>query len=128
MVRRHLLRASRAPCRRTRMPKKKKAKAVTVDGIPIKPISPAEHRRLEMRIKKKYEKLRRRYPEVHGKKVDWISYWHAEGYPSFTVRSTDRKCFSIVCSAKIEKNVVDFSDVKTDESVIIGKYYGGRAS
>jgi hypothetical protein len=33
-----------------------------VDGIPIKPISPAEHGRLEKRIKKKYEKLRRRYP------------------------------------------------------------------
>ncbi len=48
------------------MPKKKKPKAVMVDGIPIKPISPAEHRRLERRIKKKYEKLRRRYPEVHG--------------------------------------------------------------
>jgi hypothetical protein len=46
------------------MPKKKKPKAVMVDGIPIKPISPAEHRRLERRIKKKYEKLRQRYPEV----------------------------------------------------------------
>jgi hypothetical protein len=44
------------------MPRKKKPKAVMVDGIPIKPISPAEHRRLERRIKKKYEKLRRRYP------------------------------------------------------------------
>jgi hypothetical protein len=28
------------------MPKKKKPKAVVVDGIPIKPISPAEHMRL----------------------------------------------------------------------------------
>ncbi len=46
------------------MPKKKKPKAVMVDGIPIKPISAAEHRRLDRRIKKKYEKLRRRYPEV----------------------------------------------------------------
>ncbi len=41
------------------MHKKKKRKAVMVDGIPIKPISPAEHRRLDRRIKKKYEKLRR---------------------------------------------------------------------
>ena len=37
------------------MPKKKKPKAVMVDGIAIKPISPAEHRRLDRRIKKKYE-------------------------------------------------------------------------
>ena len=49
------------------MPKKKKPKAVMVDGIPIEPISPAEHRRLEGRIKKKYEKLRRRYPMAKGR-------------------------------------------------------------
>src|SRR5258708_17269148 len=118
MVPRHLLRASRAPCGRTRMPKKKKAKAVTVDGIPIKPISPAEHRRLEMRIKKKHEKLRRRYPEVHGKKVDWISHFHEEGYLSFNVRFTDGKNFSILCSPTIVTNVVDFSYVKTSDSLI----------
>ena len=44
----------------------KKLKVVMVDDIPIKPISAAERRRLERRIKKKHEKLRRRYPEVHG--------------------------------------------------------------
>jgi hypothetical protein len=44
------------------MPKKKKSKAAMVEGIPIKPISPEEHRRLERRIRKKYEKLRRRLP------------------------------------------------------------------
>ena len=105
---------------------KKKTKAVMVDGIPIKPISPAEHRRLERRIKKKYEKLRRRYPEVHGKKVDWISHWHEEGYLSFNVRFTDGKNFSILCSPTIVTNVVDFSDVKTGDSVIIREYYKRR--
>ena len=105
---------------------KKKPKAVMVDGIPIKPISPAEHRRLERRIKKKYEKLRRRYPEVHGKKVDWISHWHEEGYLSFNVRFTDGKNFSILCSPTIATNVVDFSDVKTGDSVIIREYYRRR--
>ena len=37
------------------MPKKKKPKAVMVDGIPIKPVSPAEQKGLERRITKKYE-------------------------------------------------------------------------
>src|SRR3989442_10983846 len=111
MVRRHLLRALTAPCRRTRMPKKKKTKVVLVDGIPIKPISPAEHRRLERRIKKKYEKLRRRYPEVHGKKVDWISHGSEEGYLFFSVRFTDGKNFSILCSPIILTDIVDFSDM-----------------
>jgi hypothetical protein len=38
------------------MPKKKKPKAVMVDDISTKPISPAEHRRLERRIKKEVPK------------------------------------------------------------------------
>src|SRR5260370_31479299 len=104
------------------MPKKKKPKAGMVDGIPISPISPAEHRRLERRIKKKYEKLRRRYPEVHGKKGDWISHWHEEGYLSFNVRFTDGKNFSILCSPTIVTHDVAFSDVKTRESLIIREY------
>src|SRR6266536_5894327 len=123
MVRRHLLRASRAPCRRTRMPKKKKPKAVMVDGIPIKPISPAEHRRLERRIKKKYEKLRRRYPEVQGKKVDWISHWYEEGLCFFNVRFTDGKNFSVACRPVIVTDSIDFSDMKTGDDVIIREYY-----
>jgi hypothetical protein len=61
------------------MPKKKKPKTVMVDGIPIKPISPAEHRRLERRIKKKYDRFRRRYPEVHGKVVDFITHSIEDG-------------------------------------------------
>src|SRR5205823_12348379 len=54
-------------------------------------ISPAEHRRLERQIKEKYEKPGRRYPEVHGEEVEWISHWHEEGYLSFNVRFTDVK-------------------------------------
>src|SRR6267378_1140552 len=126
MVLRHLLRVSRVECGGTRVPKKKKPKAVMVDDIPIKPMSLAEHRRLERRIKKKYEKLRRRYREVHGKKVDWISHWHEQGYLSFNVRFTDGKDFSILCSPTIVTNVVDFSDVKPSDSVIIREYYRRR--
>ena len=108
------------------MPKKKKTKAMMVDGIPITPISPAEHRRLEKRIKKKHEKLRRRYPEVHGKKVDWISHGYEEGYLFFNVRFTDAKNFSILCSPTIVTDIVDFSDMKTGDDVIIREYYYRR--
>src|SRR2546426_9654963 len=113
MVRRHPVRVSRAPCRRTRMPKKKRRKAVMVDGIPIKPISAAEHRRLDRRIKKKYEKLRKRYREVHGKRVDWISHWVEEGILFFTVRFTDGKCFSVTYSPCVILDSGDFSDMST---------------
>jgi len=45
---------------------KKTSKVVMVDGVPIKPISAVEHRRLDKRIKRKHERLRKRYREVHG--------------------------------------------------------------
>jgi hypothetical protein len=108
------------------MPRKKKLKAVCDGETALTAISAAEHRHLDKRIKKKHEKLRKRYPEVHGKKVDWISHWHEDGYLSFNVRFTDGKNFSILCSATIVTNVVDFSDVKTGDSVIIREYYRRR--
>jgi hypothetical protein len=101
----------------------KKSKAVMVDGIPIKPISAAEHRRLDRRIKKKHEKLRKRYREVHGKKVDWISHWIEEGTLFFTVRFTDGKCFSVTYSACFRLDTVDFSDMSTGDDVVLKPYY-----
>lgn len=104
----------------------KKAKVVWVDNIPVKPISAAEHKRLEKRIKKKHERLRRRYPEVHGKKVDWISHTYEEGLLFFNVRFTDGKNFSITCQPMIVIDMVDFSDMKTGDDVIIREYYQRR--
>jgi len=102
---------------------KKKSKVVMVDGIPIKPISAAEHKRFDSRIRKKHEKLRKRYREVHGKKVDWISHWIEEGILFFTVRFTDGKCFSVTYSPGVNLDTVDFSDMSTGDDVILKHYY-----
>jgi hypothetical protein len=104
----------------------KKPKTVWVGSTPVTPISEAEHRRLDKRIKKKHEKLRRRYPEVHGKQVDWISHGYESGHFFFNVQFTDGKNFSIVCSPKIVTDIVDFSDRKTGEDIIIRQYYRRR--
>ncbi len=101
----------------------KKPKVVMVDGIPTKPISAAEQKRLDRRIEKRHEKLRRRYPEVHGKKVDWISHWYEEGLCFFTVRFTDGKEFSVACHPVIVTDTIDFSDMKTGDDIIIREYY-----
>jgi hypothetical protein len=102
-------------------------KSKVEDSIPLKPISAAEHRRLDKRIKKKHEKLRRRYPEVHGKKVDWISHWSDEGLCFFSVCFTDGKEFSIVCHPDLVTDAVDLSDWKTGDEVILRKYYRRKA-
>ena len=108
------------------MPKKKKPKAVMVDGTPIKPISGAENRRLDKRIKKKHENLRRRYPEVHGKKVDWISHWHEDGFCFFDVRFTDGKSFWVTCRPVIVTDSIDLSEWKKGDEVILREYYRRR--
>ena len=44
------------------------------------PITPREHREMERRNKHREGRLRRKYPEVHGKVVDFITHtirWHA---------------------------------------------------
>src|SRR5258708_25484387 len=102
---------------------KNKSKIVMVDGIPIKPISAAEHRRIDRRIKKKNEKLRKRYREVHGKRVDWISHWTEEGILFFTVRFMDGKCFSVTYSPGVVLDTVDFSDMSTGDDVILKQYH-----
>jgi hypothetical protein len=105
------------------MSKKKSKVVVMVDGIPIKPISAAEHKRLDSRIRKKHEKLRKRYREVHGKKVDWISHWIEEGILFFTVRFTDGNCFSVTYRPCVNLDTVDFSDMSTGDDVILKHYY-----
>jgi hypothetical protein len=74
-------------------------------------------------IERRREKLRRRYPEVHGKKVDWISHWSDEGLCFFSVCFTDGKEFSIVCHPDLVTDAVDLSDWKTGDQVILRKYY-----
>jgi hypothetical protein len=102
---------------------KKESKIVMVNGIPVTPASAAEHKSLAKRIKKKYEKLRKQYREVHGKKVDWISHWIEEGILFFSVRFTDGKCFSVAYSLQVVLENVDFSDASTGDLVILKNYY-----
>jgi hypothetical protein len=87
----------------------KKQKVVWVGDAPVTPISAAERRRIDRRIKKKNEKLRNQYRGVHGKKVDWISHWIEEGILFFTVRFMDGKCFSVTYSPCVVLDTVDFS-------------------
>jgi hypothetical protein len=65
-------------------------------------------------------------PEVHGKKVDWISHWYEEGLCFFSVRFTDGKNFCVACHPVIVTDTVDFSDMKTGDDVIIREYYKRR--
>ena len=53
--------------------------------------------------------------------MDWIRTRTKEGL--LFVRFTDGKNFSITCHPVIVTDIVDFSDMKTGDDVIIREYY-----
>ena len=104
------------------MPRKKKRKVACGGETALTPISAAEHRRLEKRIKKKHEKLRRRYPEVHGKVVDFINHTVADGTLYFSVRFKDKTDFSLRYSCGMFVVGADISDMSAGDLEIIREY------
>jgi uncharacterized damage-inducible protein DinB len=56
-------------------------------------ISAAEQKSIEKRIEKRRDRLRKVYPEVHGKVVDYITHTVTDGTLYFSVRFKDKKTF-----------------------------------
>ena len=104
------------------MPRKRKPKVVWVGSTPVTPISAKERRKIDKRIKKRYERLRRRYPEVHGKVVDFISHSIQDGTLYFTVRFKDKTDFSLRYASDMFVVGADFCDVKTGDFEMIREY------
>jgi hypothetical protein len=100
----------------------KKRKVVWVGGSPITPISAKERRTINKSITKHLKRLRRRYPEVHGKIVDFISHSLEDGTLYFTVRFKDKTDFSLRYACDMFVVGADFCDVKTGDFEMIREY------
>lgn len=101
----------------------KKGKTLGVGKPETTPISASEHKRLDKRIKQKHEKLRQKYPEIHGKVVDWISHNVEQDSLYVNIRFKDKTDFSLQFSARIEPGYVDLSDISTGDFKLIREYY-----
>jgi hypothetical protein len=102
------------------MPKKRKV--VWVGDTPITPISAEERKKINKRIKKRYERLRKRYPEVHGKVVDFISHSIEDETLYITVRFKDKTDFSLRYACEMFVVGADICDMKTRELETIREY------
>src|SRR5215472_7963731 len=100
----------------------KKRKDVRVGDSPVPPISAKERRRLDKAIKKKYARFRRKYPEVHGKVVDFITNSIEDGMLYFSVRFTDKTDFSLRYACDMFVVGADFCDFKTGNLGMIREY------
>jgi hypothetical protein len=101
-----------------------KPKAVQVGNVTVAPISAKQQKILEEKIKKRHEGSRRRYREVQGKIVDWVSHSLVEdGSLYVSIRFMDKTEFSLQFSAKILTDSIDLSDVSTGNFKMIRQYY-----
>ena len=100
-----------------------KPKAVQVGNITVAPISAKQQKILEEKIRKRHERLRRRYREVHGKILDWVSHSLVEdGSLYVSIRFMDKTDFSLQFSATILTDSIDLSDVCTGNFKMIREY------
>jgi hypothetical protein len=104
------------------MKKIREAKVVMVGNTPITAISAKEQRKIKKRIEKRHEQLRKRYPEVHGKVVDFISHSVADGTLYFSVRFKDKTNFSVRYSCGMFAVGADISDMSAGDLEIIREY------
>jgi hypothetical protein len=100
----------------------KKPKVVWVGATPVTPSSAKERRQINKQIKKRYERLRKRYPEVRGKVVDFITHSIEDGTLYFTVRFKDKTDFSLRYACDMFVVGADFCDAKTGDMEMIREY------
>jgi hypothetical protein len=104
----------------------KKRQTVRVGDIEVTPITAAEDRALDRKIKKRYERLRKRYKEIRGKKVDWVSHNYEGDTLYVGIRFMDGHYFSLSFSPQIVTEGIEFSDMSSDDDENIKVYYRRR--
>jgi hypothetical protein len=101
----------------------RKPRSVRVGDTEIRPATASEHKRIETRIRKGHEKLRKKYPEIRGKVVDWVSHNVEEHALYVNIRFKDKTEFSLRFSPRIEVDYVDLSDISNGDLKLIREYY-----
>ena len=74
-----------------------KPKTVRVGNITVTQISPKEREMPAQKIKKRHDRLRNRYREIHKKVVDWVSHSVEQGSVYVCIRFMDKTHF--LCSS-----------------------------
>jgi hypothetical protein len=100
----------------------KEPKIVWVGSTPITRITAKERREIAKRVKKQQEQLRKTYPEVHGKVVDFITHTIDDGTLYFTVRFEDQTSFCLRYACDMFAVGADLSDWKSGNCNSIREY------
>ena len=85
-------------------------------------ITAKERREIGKRSKQREERLRWKYPEVHGKVVDFITHTIDEGTLYFTVRFEDKTSFCLRYACDMFAVGADLSDWRSGDFYILREY------
>jgi hypothetical protein len=80
----------------------------------------------DKRIEQKYDRLRKMYPEIRGKKVDFVKHWMEEGILFFSIRFMDGTNFGVQYEPTAKLVGVEYSDMKSGDMVILKEYFRRR--
>jgi hypothetical protein len=100
----------------------KKPKVVCVESTPVTRINAKEQRELAKCVNKRQEQLRKVYPEVHGKVVDFITHTIDDGTLYFTVRFRDKTSFCLRYACDMFIVGADLSDWRGGTFNLIREY------
>jgi hypothetical protein len=104
------------------MGKKKISKVTSVGGSRLKPFTARERKSIDKKIRERYQRFRNRYPEVHGKVVDFVTHAIEDGTLYFTVRFKDKTDFSLRYACDMFVVGADICDVASGDFEIIREY------
>lgn len=104
------------------MTKKRQPKAVRAGRTSLTPITARERKRLDKSIQKTHDKLRKRYPEIHGKTVDFVSHTVRGTMVFFTIQCTDQTVFSLRYACYMFAVGANLDDVRTGDYELIREY------
>jgi hypothetical protein len=104
----------------------KKPKAAWVCSTPVSPATAKERIKISRSMKAHHERLRRKYKEVHGKKVDWISHTVEDGCMYFTVRFKDKTAIHFEIRPELLIDGIELSDWSSGDDKILRTYYRRR--
>jgi hypothetical protein len=95
---------------------------VCAGSTPVTRITAKERRQIDKRSKRRQAQLRKRYPEVHGKVVDFITHTIDDGTLYFTVRFKDKTSFCLRYACDMFVVGADLSDWRSGDFHVIREY------
>ncbi len=102
--------------------KSKDRKALPAGRTPVTPIPTKELEKTQKQIGRTYDKLRKRYPEIHGKVVDFVQQSVSDGILYVGICFTDKTVFSLRYACDMLMVGADYLDGKTGDYEVIREY------